>query len=302
MNESPSRENGRPTVTIILIVYNQEKYVRQAIQAAFAQTYSPLMIAISDDASTDPTFEIVQEMCAAYRGPHSVSCSRNEVNLGISAHVDSVNRRAQGELIVACAGDDISVPHRVERLVDAYLRSGRRSHYFYSLVREMSESGELGNDFQSPGAGAAKSKLRCALSIFPLAIGASQAWTKHFVNAFEPMRPSVWAEDQIFGFRGMLLGPVSFIDEPLVFYRNASGVSNITTGISFKRYLRKQVNRLAIFPQRASDAFAMKERILGCVILAKFAILVLLFPLSPFFSMVRIWQMKRRAHSKSLST
>lgn len=286
--------SDRPLVTLVMVSYNQEKYIREAVDAAFAQTYSPLVIAISDDASIDRTFEIIQEMCVSYRGPHTVTCSRNSVNLGISAHVNLVNEKATGELIVGCAGDDISVPHRVERIVDSYLRSGRRSHYFYSMVRAMSESGELQGVYQSPGAGAAQSKLRSGLANYPLAIGASQAWTKHFVNAFAPMHRSVWAEDQIFGFRGMLLGPVGFIDEALVNYRSGSGITNSKIRFTWKRYLRNQFNVLAVYRQRTADAFAVKEKILGLAILAKLAFLTVFFPLSPLFSVLRRWQRVRR--------
>lgn len=288
-----AKGSDQPLVTLVLVSYNQEKYIREAIEAAFAQTYSPLAIEISDDASADGTYEIIQQMCAAYRGPHAVMCSRNRVNLGISAHVNLVNRRATGELIVACAGDDISVPHRTERIVDSYLRSGRRSHYFYSMVRAMSESGELQGVYQSPGAAAARSKLRSGLANYPLAIGASQAWTKHFVNAFAPMNRDVWAEDQIFGFRGMLLGPVGFIDEALVNYRSGSGIANSEIRFTWKRYLRNQLNVLAVYRQRASDAFAVEEKILGLAILAKLAFLTIFFPLSPLFSVLRRWQRRR---------
>lgn len=288
-----AKGSDQPLVTLVLVSYNQEKYIREAIEAAFAQTYSPLAIEISDDASADGTYEIIQQMCAAYRGPHAVMCSRNRVNLGISAHVNLVNRRATGELIVACAGDDISVPHRTERIVDSYLRSGRRSHYFYSMVRAMSESGELQGVYQSPGAAAARSKLRSGLANYPLAIGASQAWTKHFVNAFAPMNRDVWAEDQIFGFRGMLLGPVGFIDEALVNYRSGSGIANSEIRFTWKRYLRNQLNVLAVYRQRASDAFAVEEKILGLAILAKLAFLTIFFPLSPLFSVLRRWQRRK---------
>lgn len=288
-----AKGSDQPLVTLVLVSYNQEKYIREAVEAAFAQTYSPLAIEISDDASADGTYEIIQQMCAAYRGPHAVMCSRNRVNLGISAHVNLVNRRATGELIVACAGDDISVPHRTERIVDSYLRSGRRSHYFYSMVRAMSESGELQGVYQSPGAAAARSKLRSGLANYPLAIGASQAWTKHFVNAFAPMNRDVWAEDQIFGFRGMLLGPVGFIDEALVNYRSGSGIANSEIRFTWKRYLRNQLNVLAVYRQRASDAFAVEEKILGLAILAKLAFLTIFFPLSPLFSVLRRWQRRR---------
>ena len=52
-------EQGRPLITFALFAYNQEKYIEEAVQGAFLQTYSPLEIILSDDGSTDRTFEII---------------------------------------------------------------------------------------------------------------------------------------------------------------------------------------------------------------------------------------------------
>ena len=52
----------RPLVTFALFAYNQEQHIREAVDGAFSQTYEPLEIILSDDCSTDRTFEIMQEI------------------------------------------------------------------------------------------------------------------------------------------------------------------------------------------------------------------------------------------------
>ena len=42
---------GRPLVTFYVIAYNQSRFVREAVESALAQTYSPLEILLSDDCS-----------------------------------------------------------------------------------------------------------------------------------------------------------------------------------------------------------------------------------------------------------
>ena len=42
---------ARPLVTFALFAYNQEKYIREAVEGAFSQTYEPLEIILSDDYS-----------------------------------------------------------------------------------------------------------------------------------------------------------------------------------------------------------------------------------------------------------
>jgi len=294
VNASESRTRGeRPLVTFAIITFNQEKHIRQAIEAAFAQTYSPLVIAVSDDASSDSTFDIVVEMCSAYRGPHGIRYSRNERNLGLIGHINRVNETAEGELIVIGAGDDISVPQRVGRLVDAYIAAAGRSHYFFSLVRAITNDGELQGVYQSPGMGAAASVLRAGLSNYPISIGAAQAWTRRLARSFPPMRLDLWAEDQILGFRGRLLGPVVFKDEALVYYRSSEGVSNMEWKFDFGTYVRNQIRLLAMYQQRTADALSARQRALGTVIALKRAALIVFFPLSPFFSLLRRWQRVR---------
>ena len=48
----------KPLLTFAVGAYNQERFIREAVESAFAQTYSPLEIVLSDDCSRDRTFEI----------------------------------------------------------------------------------------------------------------------------------------------------------------------------------------------------------------------------------------------------
>ncbi|MEO5658257.1 MAG: glycosyltransferase, partial [Polaromonas sp.] len=47
-----------PLVTFVLFAYNQKKFIAEAVNGALSQTYSPLQIILSDDASTDGTYEV----------------------------------------------------------------------------------------------------------------------------------------------------------------------------------------------------------------------------------------------------
>ena len=116
----------RPLVSMLLIAYHQQATVAEAIAGALAQTYSPLEILVSDDASGDGTWAAMQAAVAGYTGPHRVVLNRNPHNLGIGAHLSMLAARAQGELLFVAAGDDVSLPERCERCVAAWLAEGRR--------------------------------------------------------------------------------------------------------------------------------------------------------------------------------
>jgi len=106
--------NRKPLLTFCVGAYNHERFIEKAVEGAFAQTYSPLQILLSDDCSSDKTFEIMSAMAAAYRGPHKIILNRNDRNLGLAGHVNRAAELMGGELLILSAGDDISLAHRSE--------------------------------------------------------------------------------------------------------------------------------------------------------------------------------------------
>lgn len=116
-----------PLATLVLYAYNEERYIREAVASAFAQTYSLLEIFLSDDGSADHTFEIMQEMAAAYQGPHRIILNRNPHNIGIGSQLNAAYQKTQGDFIVLANADDISLPERVAVLVEHWLASNRQA-------------------------------------------------------------------------------------------------------------------------------------------------------------------------------
>lgn len=247
----------RPLVTFALFAYNQEKYIREAVVSALAQTYQPLEIILSDDSSRDSTFEIMQEITNGYTGPHQIVLNKNENNLGIGDHINKVMSIAQGELIVVAAGDDVSLPHRVERVVSCWLASDKQSHSIYSSVINIDKDGrELGrhtltNRFNN------KSALEIAAGN-PWVLGASHAWSQRVFSEFGTLMPSVVHEDRVIPFRSILLGKVSLIEEPLVKYRVDVGISSgYSTVKSVDDELRIIERYIQDFRQKIQDSISL---------------------------------------------
>ena len=276
-----------PIVSLVLISYNQEDYIRDALAGALSQDYQNLEIVVSDDCSKDKTFKIIQDVLSGYIGPHRITYSRNPVNLGIAAHINKVNSLASGELIVIAAGDDISLPNRIKKIADAYLACNRTVHYFYSSAIEIDLDGVDRGILTSPGASNAGNRLRAGLSGYPVAIGATQAWSRLLVSSFGPLGTKVWAEDQILGFRGVLLGKVVYIDEPLVRYRIGSGISTQNIKFSIRKFFKNRLKTIWILVQRSADAFHIKEVGLSGIIASKALLIFVFLPISPFLSVLR---------------
>jgi glycosyltransferase involved in cell wall biosynthesis len=102
-----------PLVTIGVPVRNGEQYLAGALDSLLAQTYRNLEILISDNASTDRTYEI----CQRYLSDRRVTLWRNEQNIGAHGNFDLTLRRASGKYFMWAAFDDLWSPQFVEALV-----------------------------------------------------------------------------------------------------------------------------------------------------------------------------------------
>lgn len=105
-------------VSIICTNYNKGDWVREAIDSFLNQkTNFDFEIIIIDDASTDQSYEIIQEYQNKF--PEKVRTFRNEVNLGITRTWKKVCQEAKGQYIARCDSDDFwTDPFKLQKQVD----------------------------------------------------------------------------------------------------------------------------------------------------------------------------------------
>lgn len=108
--EKPVKEN--PLVSVVMPVYNAEKYLREAINSILSQTYTNFEFIILNDGSTDSSAEIVR----SYDDPRIVFID-NKKNAGLVAVLNQGLDLAHGEYIARMDSDDISLPKRFEKQV-----------------------------------------------------------------------------------------------------------------------------------------------------------------------------------------
>lgn len=256
MNDTSSPTQGRPLLTFALFAYNQEKYIREAIEGAFSQTYEPLEIILSDDCSSDQTFEIMQEMVAGYAGPHNIVLNQNKKNLGLIGHVNFISRLSKSEYIIAAAGDDISKPTRAEVVSREILKS--HPSLIHSNVKQMDEIGNFGEIVNyNPTLWNDVDPSAAAVSV-GLYIGATGVWRKDLFSKYGEIKSLAAYEDLVLGYRASLEGNITFINEPLVLYRIGSGISYMPSKKEDRkaqrvRYARRNSARVASFEQRMMD-------------------------------------------------
>ncbi len=103
-----------PTVSVLLPVYNSERYVREAIGSVLAQTFSDFELITVDDGSTDGSLQILREF--AQRDARVRVISRP--NTGIAGALNDAIAVARGEFLARMDADDISMPARFQLQVD----------------------------------------------------------------------------------------------------------------------------------------------------------------------------------------
>ncbi len=108
-----------PLVSVLIITYNQQDFIDQAIQSVVDQdTDFPFDVIVSDDCSTDRTWDAC--LSAQARFPDRVTIVRPERNLGINGNLRFVLGHATGEYIAICEGDDFWIDRgKLQRQVDA---------------------------------------------------------------------------------------------------------------------------------------------------------------------------------------
>jgi glycosyltransferase involved in cell wall biosynthesis len=216
--EMPDNATDRPLVTFALFAYNQEDYIREAVEGAFAQTYEPLEIILSDDCSSDRTFEIMQEMAAAYEGPHEVIARRNEVNYGTAQHVYAVSKVMNGDLIVVAAGDDISLPRRTELLTSAWVSKEKKPSAIYSgaIAFECDDVGSYTNvPLRHNWSNKVDLKWFAKNMTNPI-VAPTAAYGRGVFEKFPPLFGGSVIEDGPLCVRSFILGEILPVDEQLV--------------------------------------------------------------------------------------
>lgn len=97
--------NEEIKVSVIVLTYNQENYIKQAIDSILKQKVSfNYEILVGDDASTDGTSDILKSYIDA--GNKCIHIFIREKNMGATANLVDLLQRSKGKYIASCEGDD----------------------------------------------------------------------------------------------------------------------------------------------------------------------------------------------------
>ena len=102
-------------VSIIIPIYNQEPFIREAVDSVLAQDHADIEVVLSDDGSRDRTPQILREYAA--REPQRVKLVTSERNTGIAGAFNRGLDAHTGDYIAWLGGDDVMLPGKLSRQV-----------------------------------------------------------------------------------------------------------------------------------------------------------------------------------------
>jgi len=100
-----------PQISIVMSVYNGEKYLKQAVESILSQTFTDFEFIIIDDGSTDKSLEILKEF---QQKDERIKLISRE-NKGLIYSLNEGVKMAQGEYIARLDADDVSDLNRLEK-------------------------------------------------------------------------------------------------------------------------------------------------------------------------------------------
>jgi len=244
-----------PLVSIVAVSYNHAEHIEDAIKSLLSQDYSPLEIIISDDNSTDNSYEIAEKLVAAYRSPHKIVLNKNLKNLGIGGNVSAALQLTAGDLLISADCDDISVPNRVSKLVSLWKSKSIKPYLITSDAWDTTLAGE---DLQIKKCSNLEDihSLEDWIRNKPLFFGCTNMYTRDLINKFGLISKECGATDQIMVLRAILLGGALSFHEPLVHHRQGGVTGNKPMNVQAKinKLIKDSSRTIADIEQHIKDA------------------------------------------------
>jgi len=138
----------RVLVSVVMITYGHEKYIRQAIEGVLMQQGDfDLEFVIANDCSPDNTDAVVQDVLSHHPNAHWIRYVKHEKNIGMMPNFIFALQQATGKYIALCDGDDYwTDPYKLQKQVD-FLEANPDYVLSFHKVKILKTNGELVDDF-----------------------------------------------------------------------------------------------------------------------------------------------------------
>jgi len=138
--------NGKPEISVVMPAFNEERYLREAIESVLHQTFARFELIVVDDCSTDGSGDIIGRYAAR---DDRIVAVRNQQNLGRSRSRNLALEAAKGRYIAILDADDIALPSRLEREY-ACLEGNPGIYLVGTGIYKIDRAGQVVGSYQPP--------------------------------------------------------------------------------------------------------------------------------------------------------
>lgn len=211
-------------ISVALCTYNGEPHLAEQLASLTSQTLPPTELIICDDGSRDETVEIANQFAAS--APFAVKVLRNETNLGVASNFTCATRNCSGEFVAFCDQDDVWLPHKLERLMQA-LRARPDATVVFSDAQRVTHElhpmpGSLWETLPMPTSVSRGGPLFPHLLKRSLVTGATMLVNREAAMRLLPPG-EFWLHDEWLALFAAAAGQIVAVAEPLIQYRQHPG-------------------------------------------------------------------------------
>lgn len=241
-------------VSVVMAVYNGERFLAAQVASVMAELHPDDELLVIDDASTDGSARWLARI-----NDSRIRIVRHTENVGVRRSFEDGLRRARHEIVFLCDQDDIWLPGKRESVVAEFERNPRALIVVSDAEVIDAQDRVLAKSFMATRGGF-KSRVWHTLTRNRY-LGCAMAVRQELIDAALPIPATVPMHDMWLGAIGSVLGPVCYIDRPLIRYRRHGGNVSPSRRQSWPRMLRWRGALLRAVTERiASIALGLHRR------------------------------------------
>lgn len=210
-------------LSVALCTYNGERYIEEQLSSILNQSKKVDEIIVCDDCSSDRTVEIVKSISESNKDV-DIHIYENEHNLGVCANFEKAAYLCNGDIIFLSDQDDIWKPHKVETILNWFLKNPKKSVVFSNATlidgwnKKISDK-TLWDYVQFTDHRLFDKGFQLESFKYNKATGATMAFRKDFKIEFSKYSQKNIFHDYILALYAIGYKRLGYIEEPLIKYR-----------------------------------------------------------------------------------
>ena len=230
-------------ISVCLAAYKGENYIEEQIMSILPQLSYDDEIIVSDDKPGGLTEKIVRRLMSEDQRIIYVEGKGR----GVVSNFTNAIRHSRGDKIFLCDQDDVWLPEKVKRVLEAF-ENGASLVLHNAYVTDENLNITSYSFFQDRGSqkGVFRNILKNSY------MGCCMAFDRKLLKKIMPIPRYIPMHDQWIGLMGEIYGKVTFLDMPLIYYRVHGG--NVTGGetsfkqkMKWRRYLIEKLIKRVVF-------------------------------------------------------